>query len=332
MRTKRSGFTLLEVLVSAAITALLAAVMLAVLSQVLGSWGRLSGQLSTATQAGVILDQLEADLEAALLRADGNVWFAATVQRDQTGAGDTGMTGVDWADGAKPRGALSLRLVPTDDGIGSARFGQAGVWLRFFTTEPDSNTTPSNRSAPRAVAYQLVRRRTGDRFAYQLYRSQVRPGDGPSTFTEGYDLFSSGYTTANASPQHPGNVRRPNATFLLGNHVVDFGLRVFARAGDGSEELAFPVTNESGQSLVAATDPLAHPPGYAGRPVTRCFPVAVELMVRLLDEETAQLLWSLESGRTVPPPGVTRDERWWQLVETHGRVATRRVVLRSERR
>jgi prepilin-type N-terminal cleavage/methylation domain-containing protein len=327
----RHGFTLLEVLVAAAISALLAALMLGVLAQVLGSWGRLSGQLSAATQAGTILDQLEADLEAVFLRADDQVWLAATVQRDQSGSGDAGMSGVDWAADSKPRGAASLRLVPPDGRPESRRFGQAGVWLRFFTTQPDSNASASNRSAPRAVAYQLVRRRVGARFAYQLYRSQVRPGDGASTFAEGYDLFSSGYTTPNGAAQHPGNVRRPNATFLIGNHVIDFGVRIFVREPDGSERPAFPVTNVPDQSFVATTAAAAAPPGYASAPVVRGFPSSVEVFVRLLDDETAQRLWNLETGRVPPPPGLTRDEAWWHLVETRGHTAVRRVAVRAAR-
>lgn len=331
MNTTRA-FTLLEVLVSAAVTVMLTALLLGVVAQVLDSWNRLSGTLTTAGQAGVILDHLAQDLEAVVLRADGAVWLAATVQADQSGPGDAGMSGVDWSATSKPSGALSLRLVPGSGRLEDCRFGQGAVWLRFFTSQPDSNDSLSNRSAPRAVAYQVVRRRVGDRYAYQLFRSQVRPGDGTaSTFSAGYDLFSSEYTTPNGSAQHPGNVRRPNAGFLLGNQVVDFGLRVYARSPAGELGLAFPVTNEPAQTFAGTTNPAATPPGYAGRPVTRGFPVVIEMMVRLLDGEGAQLIWNLESGRIAPPGGMTREEYWWSLAETHGRVFTRRIAIRSDR-
>jgi len=327
------AFTLLEVLVAAAVTVLLTALLLGVVSQVLGSWTRVSGTLTTAGQAGVILDHLAQDLEAAVLRADDAVWLAATVQRDQTGTGDADMSGVNWSATSKPSGLASLRLIPASERMEDCRFGQAGVWLRFFTTQPDSNDSLSNRSAPRAVAYQLVRRRVGDRYAYQLFRSQVRPGDGSaSTYSSGYDLFAAAYNTPNGSAQHPGNVRRPNAGFLLGNHVVDFGLRLYQRTPSGDLMLVFPVTNEHGQTFAATTHPTATPPGYAGRPVTRGFPAVVEVMVRVLDDEGAQLIWNLESGRIAPPDGIARDAYWWTLAETHGRVFTRRIVIRSERR
>ncbi len=326
MRTQR-GFTLLEVLLAAAVTALLAGLLLALIAQVLTTWTRVTGKLSADAQATLILDQVAADLEAALVRWDDGVSFAATMQRDQSGAGDAGMTGAAWPDEAKPRGAASLRLRPASGDLRDARFGHAGVWLRFFTAAPDSNADATNRSAPRAVAYQVVRRQTGGRAVYQLYRSQVRPGGiDPSTFSTGYDLFVSGYTTPNGSAQHPGNVRRPNVTFLLGNHVVDFGVRIETRRADGTWDTAFPATDDA-SSFLSTTRTGAEPAGYAGRPVTRGIPAAIYVMVRVLDEDGATRIAHLEAGRLAPPVGVTRAEYWWQLAEAHSRVHTRRIVL-----
>jgi len=326
MRPTR-GFTLLELMVAAAVTALLAALLLSVTSQVLGAWSRVSGQLTVTSQANIILDQIASDLESALVEVDENVRFAATVQREQTGTGDAEMTGASWPVDSKPRGAISLQLTPASDRLADARFGQAGVWLRFFTTVPDSNDTAANRSAPRAVSYQLLRRRLGEKYLYQLYRSQVRPGGAPSTFEAGYDLFSTLYTTPNGTQQHPGNVRKPNAAFLIGNHVVDFGLWVYARNAGGALTKVFPVANEAGASFLATTRIVATPAGYAGRPVVRGYPAVVDIMIRILDDEGAQHLWNLESGRVLPPAGMTREDYWWTLAETHGRVFTRRVEL-----
>jgi len=59
MRPTR-GFTLLELMVAAAVTALLAALLLSVTSQVLGAWSRVSGQLTVTSQANIILDQIGA--------------------------------------------------------------------------------------------------------------------------------------------------------------------------------------------------------------------------------------------------------------------------------
>ena len=109
---------------------------------------------------------------------------------------------------------------------------KAGVWLRFFTTQPDANDQPANRSVPRAVAYQLVRRRNGGQYAYQLYRSQVRQGGAEFPPSVPATVSSPRPTRLRAgSAQNPGNVRRPNARRVppSRNNVVDFGVRIIAR-------------------------------------------------------------------------------------------------------
>ncbi len=324
------AFTLLEVLVASAVTVVLAGSLVSVAVAVLGGWKRSTGTLSAGSQAGIVLDQLTQDLEALVMRHDENVWFAATVQTDQSGPGDAAMSGSDWPERSKPRGAGSLRLASGVERIEQMRFGQAGLWLRFFAVQPDSNESAGNRSVARAIAYQIVRRQVGDRYAYQLYRSQVRPGGANSTFSAGYDLLSSSYTTGNGLEQHPGNVRRPNARFLLGNHVIDFGCRIHEMGTAGGRVLVFPVSDDPGQSAIVSRNSEAQPPGYEGRPVIRVVPASVEMMVRILTEEGAQLVWNLESGRINPPPGMNFDDYWWELAEAHSRVFTRRIEVKSQ--
>jgi hypothetical protein len=154
-------------------------------------------------------------------------------------------------DSAAPNGSLLLN--PSDRDLTNYRFGQAGVWLRFFTIPSDntvsSNTLPlSNLTAPRAVSYQIMRRQVGSGsspYTYQLYRSEVRPFGTTagtktrSTFTQGYDLFgANGYNDptdavngGNAAGD-AGCVRRPNGAFVLGNGVIDFGVRVWVLSKD----------------------------------------------------------------------------------------------------
>jgi len=326
----KRGFTLVEVLVAAAATLLLAGLLLALATNVLIIWGRAAGTLETEGQAEIILDQIALYLEATVMRMNTQAWFAATVQHDQNGPGDAGMTDEDWPATAKPTGTASLQLVPDSNQLEDARFGQAGLWLRFFTIQPDANNQASNRSTPRAVAYQLIRHRIGSGYRYQLYRSQVRPGGTNSTFSVGYDLFAPAYTTPNGVAQNPGNVRRPNAQFLLGNNVVDFGLKVFARAADGSLALAFPMNNVAGQSLVATTDPATAPAGYGGTPVVRVFPAAVEIEIRILTQEGAGLIANLEAGLMPAPTGVPFSDYWWRIAEAHSRVFVRHVGIKSE--
>src|SRR5882724_494018 len=319
------GITLVEVLVAAAVTLLLAGLLLAVASNLLIAWGRATGSLEAEGQADIVLDQLARDLEATVSRADAQAWFVATVQNDQSGAGDAGMTNEDWPTGAKPGGLGSLLLEPGSGELADAHFGQAGVWLRFFTTQPDANDQPANRSVPRAVAYQLVRRRNGGQYVYQLYRSQVRPSGASSTFGAGYSLFAPAYTTPSGVAQNPGNVRRPNAQYLIGNNIIDFGMRVWARATDGSRVLVFPSGIAGGHSLVATTDSTTTPIGYAGKPVTRTFPATIDIMVRVLSPDGKTAISNLEAGFTQPPPNASAADFWWRVAEAHSSVFVRRI-------
>src|SRR5215212_394471 len=79
-KAKGSGaFTLLELLVAAAITALLAGFIAAIVQNVSVVWSRAGNRLGADAQARVVLDQLQVDLQGALFRDDGNVWMAADV-------------------------------------------------------------------------------------------------------------------------------------------------------------------------------------------------------------------------------------------------------------
>jgi hypothetical protein len=203
------------------------------------------------------------------------------------------------------------------------------VWLRFLTTQPDANDKATSRSAPRVVAYQIVRRRAGAGYGYQFFRSQVRPGVTNSTFSTGYNLFASAYTTPNGTAQNPGNVRRPNVQFLLGNNVIDFGLKIFVRAADGSLIPVFPASDAPAQSFVATTDPATVPVGYAGNPVVRAFPAAAEVLLRILTPGGATLIANLEAGLTAPPAGVLFSDYWWQIADAHSRVFVRHMEFKA---
>ena len=219
-----------------------------------------------------------------------SVWLAATVQPDQvTPQGDSGLATANWlptnggvmkphnASGSQTGSSLyfPVRPTPSQDpplvdpnpapGKPSTyRFGQAGVWLRFFTTAPDTGLSDAQQtdsvtgnqsdlahnSAPRAVAYQIIRMQPtwGNKsvFRYLFFRTSVRPyspdGNGGtignlasyrlSTYVVGYDLFtdhqvangSDGYnkpdgnTYTNNYLGDSGNVRRPGVP-TGGNHI-----------------------------------------------------------------------------------------------------------------
>jgi hypothetical protein len=347
-----AGFTLMELLTAAVLTALLTALVLTAVSGVMNHWNRLAGRLGAATQARLALDQLAQDLEGAIFRADGNVWLAVTVLPG------TGLSG-QWkpaavAAQAKPGNTHSHTLNLAAPSLEDARFGVAGVWLRFFTTKPDTNASVADLSAPVAVGYQIIRQNvtsspTSEQ-RYMLFRSEVRrthtAGGSPGTFEAGCNLDPAAtpatlYMTASGTTGDPGNLLRPPLSAALADNVIDFGVRLYRREG-GDLRLIFPArpagfgatpvngvltnavpSSAETQHLARSTTPVV------GDYYRQAVPDLAEVMLRVLTEEGARLLAAYEGGRLQPPAGVTPADYWWTLAEVHSEVFTRRIVLPS---
>lgn len=303
----RTGFTLIELLVAVGVTALMVSLMLTIVVNVMGGWNRSSGSLTSGNQARTVLDILSRDLQSAILKRNGDVWLAATIQ--------TSGTGFDWAGSDKP----ATVEIPTIPAVGDPlpsleedyKFGQAGVWLRFFATIPGSNVG-ADISAPRAISYQIIRRSVSGGSAeqsYMLHRSEATP---QATFTTGYNLYNASY--------YSGDVRTPGVDSVIANNVVDFGVRCLKRSTAGGPlELIFP--NSTTLSFAATSD-LTKTGSIAGEnsPVIN-FPDVVEVFVRVLTDEGAQQIANLEAGR------ITGD--WWEIVNANSRVYSRRVEIKG---
>jgi prepilin-type N-terminal cleavage/methylation domain-containing protein len=347
----RLGFTLVELLLAVAVTALLVTFLLAVTNNVLTVWNRSAGTLTAGNQARLVLDQIARDLEGALFRADGNVWLAATVQDNQSGTGDAGFARAVWTPPAggtikPPASAGSLRLpLEVDPRAEDYRFGQAGVWLRLFATpsaqNPTSPTALHQRSAPRAISYQIIRARptasTAARPAYLFFRAEARPHHHEAatanrgTLVTGHDLF--GLNDYNNPPAgagniaDTGNIRRPRVEQLLATDVVDFGIRFFAPGAAGEPVEVFPVDRRGAaqpvRGLAVSSDPTRlPPPGYASTSHPIVQPTGAEIIIRVLTNEGVRLIDAFEED-----PGRFPDQTWWDLVEAHAQVYVRRVTL-----
>jgi hypothetical protein len=274
----RAGFTIVELLVASAITLVVLGLMLQVTFSVLKTFDTVSGATSARTQASAVLDYLRRDFQSIVWKRDNNVWLIATIQRDQDtingGEGDTDRDDAEWAPAGNLKPGLadpgddwsSLRVAKagTNDWIDlqEYRFGQAGVWLRFFTNQA---TSSNGDVAPIAVAYQIVRlkpRDNSEEFRYQLFRSVVRSGRTPSDPTEAYSVADAGYNLAsNANGSYnkpytpaadenddfgdPGSLRAPDRDALLANNVIDFGVRFWRRVPPTpTDPLTMPSTIE----------------------------------------------------------------------------------------
>lgn len=359
----RRAFTIIELLVALTITAAISAMMVTIVTNVLSAWSRSSATLTNGNQARLILDQAGLDIQGALLRSSSDVSFAATISGNQTGQGDANASSASWTkptggdikpgDSAAPNGSLLLN--PADRDLSTYRFGQAGVWLRMFAVPSDDNSTVLNASAPRAIAYQLMRRKVGSGtapYTYQLFRSEVRPYGtsnstiAASTFTQGYDFFGvNGYndptdaTNGGTSIADAGCIRRPRAEYVIGNGVIDFGVRIFTKNTVGVLEEAFPVDRRVAVPIprrvfaaTTATTKLhpssALPSGNFGIADTSYgYPAVVEVMVRILSPEGVQIIQSYETDPA--RYGGASASKWWELAEANSKVYVRRVEIRS---
>lgn len=352
------AFTLIELLVAASITVVLAGFIFVIVRNVATTWTRASGRLGADAQARVVLEQLATDLQGAQFRDDGGVWFAASIL-DTTG--NSGLwVAAQTPNNAKPGGATSLVL--NTPSIADARFGQAGVWLRFFTTSRGANTSTNAAtiSAPVAVGYQIVRRFTATNSlnqstAYLLHRAEARPGADsngrPGTLEAGYDLTDSPYVTGEAtnngsvtgdprSVQVPGtNTGVRNLDSVLADNVIDFGIRCYVRDATqpGGLRLIFPA-NASGSPAGNANTQLRSslPPTVpiTSANFTRLFPDVVDVMIRVLTEDGAQLIANMEKSpaqpATLPQKYTTNALWWWGVALENSRVYTRRIVLHAQ--
>jgi hypothetical protein len=350
-------------IVAVGITAGLAAIMLSIVVNLLDTAGRASGSLVSSNQAQVALDFLAQDLESAVMRADGNVWLAATIQPDQTTAGgNCGANMANWTTGSeKPRigvpgdAGSSLQLAPVSERFDDYRFGMAGVWVRMFSIEPDSNSNLANLSTVRAVGYQMVRYTvadsTGASVRYGLFRSVVRPYHDDvvtrirSTFVVGYNLFALPYNdpaatiagtsqTAGSGAAEPGGIRRPDRSLLVANNVVDFGVRFYGPNSNGDLQILFPISLNGGSAnnhlgfaawAGPAPAPLPLNPSVGAPTAAQMsygFPTVAEVFLRVLSDEGAQILEAYERN---PFPGKT----WWDVALENSRVYTRRVEMKG---
>lgn len=358
-KKNRKAFTIIELVVAIGVTAVMVSLMLTIVVNVLSGWNRSTGRLSTAAQARFILDQLRVDLESAIVVRTSDVVFAATIQNDQTvlsDRGDTNLSDANWSAGeAKPGTNFShpddsFRVnesASEDRRIENYRFGQAGVWLRFFSIPPDNMTSAlDDASAPRAVSYQIVRRqRNSGPFSYVFFRSEVRPYDGAdSTFAVGYDLYGSNNYTDFASENDESDealrIRKPRLESLIGEGVVDFGVRIFVNHTTGLVE-AFPVdrridnSDNSIRRAFASTVTANKFPAYTTASGNNTpgqtsygYPAVVEVMLRILTPEGVRIIQSYEDdpGRF---GGAFSDAKWWELAEANSRVFTERITILS---
>lgn len=326
MRTRpqdsQGAFTLVELLVAAALTAVLAGIMFGITRSALELWRRAQEGFAADTEAGFVLDFIERDVQGAVFRADGQTWLAVDVINSPTLLVNHGWLTTDVI---KPGASESRRYLPTAVAgggatIAEARFGLSGAWLRFITTNVESGG-----SLPVAVAYQIARRPVSGEVSatnraavrYTLFRSAV---DQNTTLATGTDVLAAGYASSAASPQETGKastLSNPGKVDAIASNVVDFGVWLYVRDAGGSLRKIFPADENDETYRAVSVEP---------------FPEVIDVMVRVLTEKGARLIAAIESGRggvERPNAAMTDEAWWWSVAEAHSRVFTRRIEVKG---
>ncbi len=349
--SKQRAASLVELLLALTLTAALSVGMITWFVNGLGHIAKVTDRIATERSAEAIFLQIQRDLSGLVLPPGNGVGLAVTLQSEvQSGRGDSGVVDADWPVGAKPTDG-SLRL--EGEAASDLRFGQAGVWWRFFTQIPDTGEGLSNLSAPRAVSYQIVRRRlvatasavggSGAPVSYLLYRGAARPAsplgsEDNSCFAVGYDLSNQAYAEPDATRiDNVGNVRTPRRfEQLLACDVVDFGVRVWVADEGRGEVMVFPASGleaflgrrwpTESRTWVGTERPERREDGLSPRHIEGC-PVRIDVVVRLLTPTGARRVRSLEEQS-----GGLGADAWWTTVERESRVFVRAFRLRGTAR
>ncbi len=350
-RSAVQAFTLLELLVAAAITLMLAGFMAVIVRNIGSTWTRASTRLGADAQARIVLDLLQQDIEGAMFRDDGNVWLAADVLNGSTGGATAGLWQAAQRN-PKPAGGPSLDMAATradliaqDRGkLEQSRFGTAGVWLRFFTTRRGANSNVNTLSTPVAVGYQIVRRFSSTNnqnlnTAYLLHRVDVRPAattgnnPRPGVLETGYDITAAAYRSNTGGTNNGSQTGDPrtitivttNARTLdavVADNVIDFGVRCYVRDPDapGRLRLIFPANANGGFSNSTGVPlrgqlPSSTPSTAPDYNYRFLFPDVIDVMVRILTDEGAALIANMERNQTpaliVPQKYNSNAQQWW---------------------
>lgn len=211
------GFTLLELLLSAALTATLVVFLLLIATRAVELWERSAGRIEAARMGQRVLNQLESDLECAGPLGSNGAWLTAQI--------------------GQPLGVPSIRLGGSS--VGADRYGPGAMTLRMVTSSQALGSA-AEPPLPVVVTYRLARLPdgSGGGEVFVLCRIETKPED---SFRAGFDLGAT--PQGEAETGELGLSSGGLAALLpaaLGVGIIDFGVRVVA-----GDETLFPVSSDA---------------------------------------------------------------------------------------
>lgn len=313
---RKEAFTLVELIVSLALTAVIAFFVFSFAANLANLWRNTETGVDTELDAQIVLDQIAMDLESAVFQerrssaGDPVSMFAVSAISKSDLLPQNASRWNRWlgvADSARPE---SYHFDPA-----SNRYGWAGAWLRFFTAAPSFN----------AVGYHVARRRAFDNTTslpkYLLHRAVV---DHDETLAGGFDIVNGTFDYGDEPNKTEDVLARPHLNSAILEDVVDFGVRlyIFDQTAPATPftpdglRLIFPVLNGG-----AFDEDIEEHFGSAldGTVYSSRYPEVVEVYLRVLDDVGADLLIRLEQGEAVAS--------YEEILEKHSRLYRRMVRL-----
>ena len=313
MTRKSAGFTLIELIVAMGVASVIGLLAISIALGVVDVWNRSGDKVRSDAEVQYALDIIARDLESAFFRERGETMFAVTALHS-TDVANSGR----WVT-AK---SLTRPTSPKPFDPANDQYGWAGCWLRFFTAAPGLN----------AVGYQLIRTPvvgSSSDVRYNLFRGVVRMDH---TVTEGFDIDDPTSKYAIAGTPILGNpveVISPRLENIVLSNVIDFGIRLYvydevsASEGDDSPpglRIIFPADNSNN---LDDTDSAHLASTSIGTDITKIYPEAAEVIIRVINETGWRLLRELEAN------GGTANE-WQRIVDQHSTVYRRFVDIRGK--
>jgi prepilin-type N-terminal cleavage/methylation domain-containing protein len=144
--SKKTGFTLIEIMVATAVMVVMVGLVIQITSQVLNVWNRSTGQLAANAEARIAMEVLTSDLEMAVFRNNGMQWLRAEKVETDLGTNTVALRlfapAQDRPEGPGDICAIAYQLENRDPVSGSAAEGSPDdrLWILYRLVVNPENT------------------------------------------------------------------------------------------------------------------------------------------------------------------------------------------------
>lgn len=285
----RQGFTLMEVLVSSALTVVILTMLFTVLIGAMNAWQAGSNRLQGNADARMALDSIAQDLQSMVVRQtsfDQEWLYANTVQTP------------------------------------NAPDGHKSTWLTFFA--PSLDRQPGQQGDIVAVSYRIGYQDAlsgTDKPEFRIFGLYKHMMDTRNTFIHALgtertrDNFWLGNVTLDNNPFSPGTVNALDRRSLLIPNVVDFSIKWIASSGGP------PAALSSSNDSIRLNNSFHAGSGTPETEYEGTRLEAADISLTILTEEGTRMVQTFARGGGLSKANLDR------VIREHGRVYTKRVKI-----